>query len=305
MIKKISIIGAGGVGSNAAFSILNRIPPKELVLLDISPGLAKGVSLDLEDTRGILNFPTQIKGTDNYSSIKNSNIIVITAGVARKKGMTRLDLLKINGAIARKISLKIKKLAPGAIVIVVTNPLDIITYIVASVTGFRRARVLGMGPSLDTSRLFNIIYSLGKIPPFFLKGFVFGSHSKDMIISLERITAKGKKLNILLKREKCRKIKQMVQLRGAEIVGHLKNKSACFAPGMAICSLIEAIANDENRVIPVSIMLKGEYGLKNICLGVPCLINRKGAERIVEIKLNPKEKKELKQAQKLFKECMI
>jgi len=305
MVRKISIIGAGAVGSSAAFAILNRIPPKELVLIDICPGLAKGVALDLEDTRGILSFSTKIKGGQNYTLIKNSDIVVFTAGIARKKGMTRLDLLKVNGAIAKEVAKKIKKLAPGAIVIAVTNPLDIITYLIAKETGFARNRVLGMGSSLDTSRLFNIIHTLAGISPRSLEGFIFGSHSKDMIVSLHRIMVKGRSLRNLIKKENCVKIKERVQLRGEEIVGHLRNKSACFAPGLAICSLIEAIANDQNRIIPVSVLLKSEYGLRNICLGVPCLVNRKGADKIIEIELKSSEKKELQKAQKLFKECMI
>ncbi len=305
MVKKISIIGAGAVGSSAAFSILNRIPPKELALVDICEGLAKGVALDLEDTRGILHFSTKISGSEDYSLVKNSDIVIFTAGVARKKGMTRLDLLKINGAIAKDVAKKIKKFAPKAIVIAVTNPLDIITYIMLKETGFNRNRVIGMGSSLDTSRLFNIIHGLAGVSTKSLEGFIFGSHSKDMIVSLHRIMVDGQALRNTIKKESQAKIKERVQLRGAEIVSHLKTKSACFAPGLAICSLIEAIVNDTNQVMPVSILLKGEYGLRDTCLGVPCLVNKKGADKIIQIKLTAGEKKELQKAEQLFKECMI
>ena len=303
-IKKISIIGAGGVGSTLAFNILAWLAPKELVLIDIYEDLAKGVALDLEDTRGFLGFSTKVVGGKNYSLINNSDIVILTAGIARREGMTRLDLLKINVKVAKDVSKKIKKLVPSAIVIVVTNPLDFITYIVAKETKFNRQRVIGMGSSLDTSRLLNILHKTTKASVSSLEGFAYGFHSKDMIIPLQRIKVKGKAITAVLKKVSPGQIQERTQLRGAEIVGFLKNRSANFAPALSCCSLIEAITKDANVVIPVSVYLRGEYGLNNICLGVPCLINRKGADKIIEMKLSSNEKKELKKAEKLFKECM-
>jgi len=303
-IKKIAIIGTGGVGSTLAFNVLAWLAPKELVLIDIYEDLAKGVALDLEDTRGFLGFSTKIKAGKNYSLISNSDIVIFTAGIARKKGMTRLDLLKINSGVAKDVSKRIKKFAPAAIVIVVTNPLDFITYVVAKETKFNRQRVIGMGSSLDTSRLLNILHKATKAPVSSLEGFAYGPHSKDMIIPLQRIKVKGKALSAALGKVSPSQIRQRTQLRGAEIVGFLKNRSANFAPALSCCSLIEAIAKDANVIIPVSVYLSGEYGLNNICLGVPCLINRKGADKIIEMKLSADEKKELNKAKKLFKECM-
>lgn len=303
-IKKISIIGTGGVGSTLAFNVLAWLAPEELILVDIYEDLAKGVALDLEDTRGFLGFSTKVKGGKNYSLINNSDIVIFTAGMARRKGMTRLDLLKINSGIAKDVSRKIKKLAPSSIVIVVTNPLDFITYVVAKETKFNRQRVIGMGSSLDTSRLLNILHKMTRVPVSSLEGFAYGPHSKDMIIPLQRIKVKGKGIAAVLKKVSPGRIRERTQLRGAEIVGFLKNRSANFAPALSCCSLIEAIAKDANVVIPVSIYLRGEYGLNNICLGVPCLINRKGADKIIEMKLSSGEKKELRKAEKLFKECM-
>ena len=304
MFGKITVIGCGSVGAHLGFNVLNRIKPQELVLVDINLGLAKGVALDLEDTRGILNFCTRIKGTDNYSNIKNSKIVVITAGLARRPGMTRLDLLKVNAKITSGISHKIKKFAPTSVVVVVTNPLDFITYLVTKETGFSRKKVLGMGSSLDTSRLFNIISNQLDMSSLSLGGFIYGPHSKDMIIPLQRIKVKGKGLTTVSKRLSPNRIRERTQLRGAEIVGFLKNRSANFAPALSCCSLIEAIVKDANVVIPVSVHLRGEYGLNNICLGVPCLINRKGVDKIIEMKLSADEKKELKKAEKLFKQCL-
>jgi len=303
-IKKISIIGAGGVGSTLAFNVLAWLAPKELVLIDINEDLAKGVALDLEDTRGFLGFSTKVRASKNYSLISNSDIVIFTAGIARRKGMTRLDLLRINSGVAKDVSKKIKKFASSAIVIVVTNPLDFITYVVTKETKFNRQRVIGMGSSLDTSRLLNILHKTTKASVSSLEGFAYGPHSKDMIIPLQRIKVKGKGLAAVSKRLSPNQIRERTQLRGAEIVGFLKNRSANFAPALSCCSLIEAIVKDANVVIPVSVYLRGEYGLNNICLGVPCLINRKGVDKIIEMKLSANEKKELKKAEKLFKQCL-
>lgn len=305
MVKKISIIGAGGVGSTLAFSILNRIPPQELVLVDICPGLAKGTALDLEDTRGFLKFTTRIQGSTSYNPIKNSGIVVITAGVPRKKGMTRLDLLKINLKIARAAAHNIKRLAPKAIVITVTNPLDLVTYTVVNQTGFSRRRVIGMGSSLDTSRLFNILHNFSGMEISTIKGCVYGPHSKNMIVNPAAISVKAKSLAKLFPPGKFLALKRRVQNRGAAIVGCLQNRSAHFAPGLAAAVLVEAVSKNANVIMPVSVLLKGEYGLRDVCLGVPCRINAKGVSAIIEMKLSPGQTRKLKEAEKAFKECMI
>ncbi|UCG34683.1 MAG: malate dehydrogenase [Candidatus Omnitrophota bacterium] len=303
MAKKISVIGSGAVGSTLAFSLLCRLQLEELVLVDITEGLAKGNALDLEDTRGVLGFNTKIIGTQDYDYIKDSTIVIVTAGIARKEGMSRLDLLKTNAKVARQASSKIKELCPSAIVIVVTNPLDLITYIITKETGFSRNKVLGMGASLDTSRLLNILSQETNTQIPYLKGYIWGMHSKDMIVSGWRIKVKGNSLEEALGKEAAESFAQRVKLRGAEIVGYLKNRSAHFAPALACCALIEAIAHDKNEIIPVSILLQGEYGLKNVCMAVPCVINRRGAEKIIEEKLNLQEKKQLQKVKEVFKEC--
>jgi len=303
MISKISIVGAGGVGSNLAFTLLNRLPINELSLIDIDAGLAKGVALDLEDCRGSLGFSTKIKGGNRFSDLKGSDIVVITAGVPRKKGMTRLDLLKINSKIAKEVAREIKKFAPLAIVIPITNPLDFITYLVAKETKFPRHKVIGMGSSLDTSRLFNILHNFSGSSISSMQGFAYGPHSKDMIVEPKRITIAAKELGTIAKGSEVKAIQQRVQLRGAEIVGFMKKGSAHFGPAAACSRLIEAIAQDKNELIPVSVLLKGEYGLTNVCLGVPCLIARGGIAKIVELKLSKKEKSALLKAEKLFKQC--
>ncbi|MCP4652469.1 MAG: malate dehydrogenase [Candidatus Omnitrophica bacterium] len=299
MVKKVSVIGSGSVGSTLAFHLLSRLNLRELVLVDINKGLACGMALDLEDTRGFLKFSTKIKGTNNLSQIKDSDVIVITAGIPRKKGMTRADLLKINGKIASDIAKKIKKLSPNAIVIAVSNPLDIITHILTKELKFKRGRVMGMGSSLDTSRLYNILFKKSGVSAESIDACVFGAHSKDMIVSPDRFTIKGQNLKKFIKEVK--DIVSGVQFRGAEIVSHLKTRSAYFAPSLACCCLIEAIANDSNEIIPVSVLLKGEYGLNEVCTGVPCLINRKGVDKIIEVELTASEKKEFKKIKDVFK----
>ncbi|MBU1122919.1 MAG: malate dehydrogenase [Candidatus Omnitrophica bacterium] len=300
MVKKISIIGSGAVGSSLAFCLLSKLNLEELNLIDIADGLAKGVALDLEDTRGILGFSTQVRGGSDFSLIKDSDIVVITAGIARKDGMTRADLLKINGTVAKDVSQKIKEFAFGAIVITVTNPLDLITYIVYKETGFSRNKVFGMGSSLDTSRFLNILYKEMKISADSVEGFVYGPHSKDMIVDLSKVKVSGQNLDRFLDKKKIDSIKQKVQLRGAEIVKCLKTRSAHFAPSLACFSLIEAIDRDSNKIIPVSVVLQGEYGLSDVCMGVPCVINKKGIEKIIEIEVSNEDKSELKKVKDAF-----
>jgi len=302
MNGKITVIGSGGVGSNLGFHLINRLSLKELVMVDISGDLARGTALDLEDTRGILGFSTEITGTEDLSHLENSDIVIITAGIARKEGMTRADLLKINGKIATDLAKSIKTYAPSAITIVVTNPLDIITYIVTEEIQTQRGKVIGMGASLDTSRLLNILRNASGISVSSLEAYVLGMHNKDMLVPLDRFKIKGHPLDKFIKKSEADKLRTRVQERGTEIVGFLKNKSACFAPSLACCKLIEAIIYDKNEVIPVSVKLNGEYGLTDVCAGVPCVINSKGAEKIIEIELTVAEKAEFNKVETAFAE---
>lgn len=293
MVKKISIIGAGGVGSNLAFNLLNNLNIEKLVLLDIKQDQAKAVACDLEDTRGFLDFSTQIKGTKNYSEIKDSDIVVFSAGIARREGMTRLDLLRINGEIAEGAALKIKKYSPKSIVIAITNPLDIITYLILKKTKFSAKKVIGMGSSLDTSRLLNILFKETKIAASSQRAFVFGPHSKDMIADF--CGKKGKS---------GKNIAEAVKYRGAKIVKLFKNKSAVFGPSLACCKLIEAISYNKNQTIPVSVLLTGQYGIKDICLGMPCVVNKTGVAKVIKKDLSASEKKSLKNISFSVKETL-
>jgi malate dehydrogenase len=293
MVKKISIIGTGGVGSNLAFNILNNLGIEQLVLLDINQNQAKAVAYDLEDTRGILDFSTQVEGTKNYSKIRNSDIVIFSAGIPRKEGMSRLDLLKINADIAKGAAAQIKKYAPNSIVITITNPLDIITYLILKETGFSAKKVMGMGPSLDTSRLLNILAKKTKMSASSCQAFVFGPHSKDMII---HSTSRNQRIT--------KEVVDQVKYRGAKIVQLFKNKSAVFGPSLVCSKLIEAISNNKNQIIPVSVLLNGEYGLKNICLGNRCLINKTGVAKVLEENLTRAQLRKLKKISLTLQETL-
>lgn len=301
MTKKISVIGSGAVGATLAYNLLCRLRLEELVLIDISEGIAKGMALDLEDTRAFLGFTTKIEASSDLTYIKNSDIVVITAGIPRKDGMTRLDLLKINGKVAKDLSLKIKELAPQAIVVVVTNPLDFITYIVTKETGFPRNRVIGMGASLDTARLKNLLFNQTKINAQAWQGYVLGQHSETMLVSLDRIKADNQVITKHMSQDIAQNIAKRVKMRGAEIVSHLKSRSAYFAPALSAASLIEAIAKDANLEIPVAVVLDGEYGIKDACFALPCVINKNGISQINQLVLTDEEKAEFKKIEELFK----
>jgi malate dehydrogenase len=305
MVKKISIIGSGSVGSNLAFHIISHLPlVKDLVLIDTAGDLARGVALDLEDTRGFLGFNTKITGSKNYSHIKDSDIVVITAGAARKQGMTRLDLFKINCKIVKQVSANIKKLAPTAIVVVVTNPMDLINYMVHKFTQFDRRRILGMGSVLDSSRLVNIIHQKTKVCPDSIEGYTFGLHSKDMIVSSDKIKIKGEPITKFCSLADLAKIQQKVKMRGAEIVGFLKKGSAHFAPSLACFNLVQAVCHDRGEIFPVSAVLKGEFGFKGFSAGVPCVIGREGIREIVEFELDEAQKQSFLEIKKMFQDTL-
>lgn len=264
----------------------------EIVLVDIVKGLAQGKALDLEDARPILRNNYCIRGTDNIEEIKASDIIVITAGLARKPGMTREELLTQNAQILKEICLNIKKLASQSIVIVVTNPSDFMTYFVLKTTGFKPQKVFGMGPSLDAARFTNLISKELNIPNTDIETCVIGSHGEGMLPLPKFTTVKGRALNEILAKEKIEDLAKKTIARGAEIVSLLGSGSAYFAPSAAISELVRVIVKDEKRTIGVSAYLNGEYGLKDICIGVPCVLGKQGIEKIIELELNQEEKAE-------------
>jgi len=296
---KISVIGAGNVGSLTAMRLAQE-GIGEIMLVDIVKGLAQGKAFDLEDAQPILKYNYKIQGFDDINQIKNSDIIVITAGLARKPGMTREELLNKNAEILKDISLNIKKIAPYSIVIVVTNPLDLMTYFVLKITGFNPTKVLGMGPNLDTARFANLISKELNVPPSDIDALVIGSHGEGMLPLARFTKIKGVSLDELLDDKKIETLLNKTVERGAEIVTLLGSGSAYFAPSAAITAIVKAIAKDEKRTFGVCAYLNGEYGIGDVCIGVPCRLGREGIEKIIELDLNQEEKEKLiKSAQSL------
>jgi malate dehydrogenase len=285
---KISILGAGNVGSLTAMR-LAQSDLGDIVLIDIAKGLALGKSLDLQDARSILNSHYNIEGSDDINRINGSDIIVITAGLARKPGMTREELLFKNSQILKDLSLNIKALAPEAIVIVVTNPLDLMTYFVLKTTGFARNKVFGMGISLDAARFANIIAGELKVSVSDIEAMVIGAHGEAMLPLPSHTKVNGVSLDKILSQERIDLLINKTIGRGAEIVAALGTGSAFFAPSAAIAEIINVIVKDQKKVIGACAYLNGEYGIKDTCIGVPCYLGKDGIKDIVELDLNKEE----------------
>ncbi|MDD2702607.1 MAG: malate dehydrogenase [Candidatus Omnitrophica bacterium] len=292
---KISIIGAGNVGSMAALNLLVQ-GMGHITLVDVLQGLAQGKACDLEDACGVLGIENRVQGTGDINKIGSSDVIVITAGVARKPGMSREDLLNINSRIIFELSSKIKELAPGAIVIVVTNPLDVMTYLALKTTAFNTRRVFGMGLTLDAARFRGQISKELHLHNKEVEATVIGSHGEGMM-PLPRLTVtRGAPLDRMADANKVAELVKRTKERGAEIVNHLGSGSAYFAPALAISELVKAIVTDSKALMGVSAYVSGMYGINEVCIGVPCIIGKRGIEKMVEFELNEAEKTALQQS---------
>lgn len=298
---KISIIGAGNVGSLTAMRLAEK-NFSQIVLIDIVKGLAEGKSLDLEDARSVLKNNYNIQGTDDIGQIKGSDIIIVTAGLARKPGMTREDLLNKNSQILKEVCLNIKKLSPESIVIIVTNPLDLMTYFALKIIQGSPQRIFGMGLSLDASRFANLVSKELSVAVTDINACVIGSHGEGMLPMPRFSTIKGVSLDKILDKEAMQRLAQRTFDRGKEIVSLLGSGSAYFAPSAAIADIVEAIVSDQKRTIGLCAYLNGEYGLKDISIGVPCCLGKSGIEKIVELDLNKEEKDALLQSASQLKQ---
>lgn len=286
---KISIIGAGNVGATTALRIAQSNLGK-VVLYDIVKGLAQGKCFDMDDARAILKNDYDLTGTDDIHQLRNSDMVVITAGLARKPGMTREDLLSKNTQILKGICQNLKNLCPEAIIIIVTNPLDLMTYAAIKLTGFDPKRVLGMGITLDASRFANLISKELGMPITDIEAVVIGTHGEGMMPLASLSKVKGKALTDLIHPDKAIDLVKRTGLRGAEIVSLLGSGSAYYAPSAAIADLVEVIASGKTAVRGVSAYLNGEYGIKDVCIGTLCEIGKNGIEKVLEVKLNSEEK---------------
>ena len=294
MKEKISIIGAGKVGTTLAMRVAeNNLG--DVFLLDIDKSLTRGKVLDLQDSLAILNCSSKIKCCEEDREIKDSHIIVITAGFFRQPNMSRENLLDKNKEIVKEIVPKIKKHSPQAIIIIITNPLDIMTYLAYKLSSFPRQRVIGMSGVLDSGRFCSLVAEELNLSPVNIKSIILGMHSDLMLPLLRYTTVCGVPISQLLSNNKIEELIKKTKNRGGEIVSCL-GSSAYYSPSAAAFLMLKAIINDEAMVMPACVYLDGEYGLKDICLGVPVKVGRKGAEKIIDLGLNGEEKRLLNES---------
>lgn len=290
---KITIVGAGNVGATTAQKIVDNELANEVVLVDIVEGIPQGKGLDMYESTPITGADVKVIGTNGYEETANSDIIIITAGVARKPGMSREDLLNTNFGIVKEATLKSIEKSPNAIIIVVTNPLDVMAYTAWKISGFERHRVIGMAGVLDTARFRTFIAMELNVSVEDVYAFVLGGHGDDMVPLVRYTTVAGIPISELLPKEKIDQLVKRTREGGAEIVSYLKTGSAYYAPAAAIVEMVESIVKDKKRILPCSVLLQGEYELNDVFVGVPVKLGRKGVEEIIELKLTDEEKQAL------------
>jgi malate dehydrogenase len=289
-MSKVTVIGAGAVGATCADDIARKGITKEVVLLDIKEGFAEGKALDLFQTSSLLGFNTTISGsTNDYSKTANSEVVVITSGVPRKPGMTREELIGINAGIVKNVVENVLKYSPNAIIIVVSNPMDTMTYLAYQAAGIPKNRIIGMGGILDSARFKCYLTLALNCAPTDLHATVIGGHGDTTMIPLIRFAKlNGIPVTNFLDQATCDKIVADTMVGGATLT-KLLGTSAWYAPGAAVSVLVESILLDQKKVLPNSVLLEGEYGQKDICLGVPVVIGRNGWEKIIDLELNQEE----------------
>jgi len=288
---KISVIGAGFVGATTAH-LLALKGMGNIVLVDVIEGVPQGKALDIYQSSPLECFDCSIIGTNDYKETENSDIVIITAGVARKPGMSRDDLLEINKKIVKEVTENVIKYSPGCILILVSNPLDAMVYVASQVSGFPKQRILGMAGVLDSSRMKSFIAQELKAPPSKIEAMVLGGHG-DTMVPLKRLTkVNGKPLHKLMSNEKIEEIIERTRNGGAEIVSLLKTGSAYYAPASSIIEMVDAIVNDRKKILPCAAYLEGEYGVNGLFIGVPVRLGKNGVEEVIEIELNEEERKQ-------------
>lgn len=289
MQKRISVIGAGNVGATTAQLIAEKALA-DVILFDIIEGIPQGKALDIQEACPLWNSPVRVTGTNSYADTTGSDIVVITAGLARKPGMSRDDLFQANARIIKEVAENIKKTSPEAIAIVVTNPMDAMAYLTMKVTGFPHHRVIGMGGVLDTTRMRSFIALELGVHPRDVQALVLGGHG-DLMVPVPRLTTvDGRCLTDILPEERLRAIIERTRNGGAEIVGLLKTGSAYYAPAASVVEMVEAIIEDKKDVLPCSVYLSGEYGIEGVYSGVPVRLSSRGVEEVIELELTEDER---------------
>jgi len=290
MTSKISIIGAGNVGATSAQRITER-GYADVVLVDVIEGLAQGKALDILQSAAVINFKTTITGTSDYKDTAGSELVIVTAGLFRKPGMTRDQLLAANAEIVSGVIGKVVKYSPQCIILMVSNPLDAMTYLAVKASRFPRKRVVGMSGVLDSARLSTFIASELKVSPKDISAWVLGAHGLNMVIIPRLTTVRGKPLTELLPKETIDRLVERTVHGGREIVDLLKMGSAFYAPSAGIARMAESIVRDKKETLPCAAVLDGEYGIKDSVIGVPLKLGKGGIEQIVEFELSAEEKK--------------
>ena len=288
---KVTIVGAGNVGATAADVIASRSISSEVVLLDIKEGFAEGKALDLMQTSTTRGFNTKVVGTtSDYTKTKNSDVVVITSGIPRKPGMTREELIGINASIVKEVTSNILEQSPDAVIVVVSNPMDTMTYLALKSTGIEKNKIIGMGGALDSSRFKTYISMKLDKPQNDIHAMVIGGHGDTTMIPLHRFAKyNGLSLSQFLSKFEIDEIVKSTMVGGATLT-KLLGTSAWYAPGSSIAYVVDSILNNQKRIIPSSVYLDGEYGVNDICIGVPCIIGKQGIIEIIELDLNQEEK---------------
>lgn len=292
-MNKITVVGAGNVGATLAQRLAEKELARQVVLVDIVEGIPQGKGLDQWESAPIEGFDTRVIGTNEYGPAAGSDLFVVTAGIARKPGMSRDDLVKTNVGIIKSVSQEIKVASPDAIVIVVSNPLDVMCWVTKEVTGFPRERVLGMAGVLDTARYRSFLAEALAVSVEDIQAMVLGGHGDTMVPLISYTTVSGIPVSQLMDKATLEAIVTRTRNGGAEIVQHLKTGSAYYAPSSAAAQMVEAIVKDKKRILPCAAWLQGEYGMSDLYLGVPCKLGGGGLEQIFEVELTSDERKAL------------
>lgn len=301
---KVSVIGAGNVGATCANVLATREVANEIVLLDIKENLSEGKALDIWETSPILSFDSRIKGvTNDYAATKDSEVVVITSGLPRKPGMSRDDLISTNANIVKTVTENVAKHSPNAIIIIVSNPLDVMSYTAFLASKFPKNRVFGQAGILDTARYRAFLATELNVSPKDIQALLMGGHGDTMVPMPRYTTVAGIPVTQLIDKEKLNSIINRTKKGGGEIV-NLLGTSAWYAPGAAAAQMVEAIVRDQKRIFPCCALLEGEYGLNNLFIGVPVKLGKNGIEEIIEVELNTQERADLDHSADAVKEVM-
>jgi len=290
MLAKVAVVGAGNVGATAAQRLAEKALARTVVMIDVIEGVPQGKALDQYQSAPIGGFDTRVVGSQGYDEAAGAEVFVVTAGIARKPGMSRDDLVKTNAGIVRSVAEQIKRVAPQAIVVVVSNPLDVMCYVTMRASGFPRERVIGMAGVLDTARYRMFLAEALDVSVEDIQAMVLGGHGDTMVPLVSYTTVSGIPVTQLIERSRLDAIVDRTRNGGAEIVSFLKTGSAYYAPSAAAVQMVEAIALDKKRILPCSAWLQGEYGLRDVFCGVPCKLGRNGVEQILTVQLSDSER---------------